>query len=331
MKLLSKQVPIKILESEPPKLIIVIDTEEEFDWSDEPSRQANAVSAMTKIERVQSIFDDYSVVPCYVVDYPVASNEEGYGLLREIHRRGGCEIGAHLHPWVNPPYDEELSRYNTFPGNLTKSQERDKLNALCSRIKETFEIQPIIYKAGRYGVGPNTTNILEELGFEIDLSICPPVDYTSDGGPDFSDFVSEPYWFGNNNMLEIPATGAFIGWAGAASKPIYNIANKFKKFRVPGILSKLAVVDRLMLSPEGFNIDDHVKITKFMYKNGVRTFTWSFHSPSVVPGYTPYVNNEMDLKSFLDSFRKYFDFFFNELKGEASTPTLLKRHLERTQ
>jgi hypothetical protein len=328
---LDAQSPIRFSAAEKPKLIVVIDTEEEFDWSSEPSREANSVSAMTQIGRVQSIFDDYSLVPCYVVDYPVISNQQGYEVLQEIHARGGCEIGAHLHPWVNPPYEESLSRYNTFPGNLPKHQEMTKLKILAAAIEEVFGLQVNIYKAGRYGVGPNTAEVLEALDFEVDLSVCPPVNYASEGGPDFSRFAAEPYWFADNKILEIPLTGAFVGWAGNMSRPLYSLANKLKGLKAPAILSRLSAVDRLMLSPEGFQTEDHIKITKFLYEKGVRTFTWSFHSPSVMPGCTPYVKTEKDLQHFLDMFRRYFDFFFAELAGEACTPTMLRRQLERNE
>jgi hypothetical protein len=84
-----------------------------------------------------------------------------------------------------------------------------------------------------------------------------------------------------------------------------------------------------MLSPEGFPTSEHIKLTRDLYRRGLRTFTWSFHSPSVVPGHTSYVQNEQQLKTFLDSFRRFFDFFFNELGGQASTPTRLKSHMEK--
>jgi hypothetical protein len=97
---------------------------------------------------------------------------------------------------------------------------------------------------------------------------------------------------------------------------------------VPGILSKLGVVDRLVLSPEGYTHEEHVKITKFLYNKGVRTFTWSFHSPTVMAGTTPYVESEQDVQKFLDSFHQYFEFFFKTMNGVAITPTLLKNKLE---
>lgn len=327
--MLTNKRPIRIEARETPILIVVIDTEEEFDWTVEPKRESNSVLAMREIDKVQCIFDEYSIIPCYVVDYPVVSKKEGYELLKQIHNRGGCEIGAHLQPWVNPPYDEELTRRNTFPGNLSKALEREKLKVLGSSIKAKFGIQPKIYKAGRYGVGQNTASILEELGYEIDVSICPSFDFSEEGGPNFTDFDCRPYWFGNSKILEIPLTSGFVGWAGTASKPLYKVASKLNKLKVPGILSRISAVDRLLLSPEGFNHDEHIKITKFLYDRGIRIFTWSFHSPSVVPGCTPYVRNDLQLHHFLDSFHKYFDYFFTELKGEASTLASVRRYLAK--
>lgn len=330
--MLGKNPPIELSTDTKPKLIVVIDTEEEFDWNAPADRSANTVTAMDYIYRVQDIFDRYGIKPCYVIDYPVASQELGYRALKKIHQDGRCEIGAHLHPWVNPPFDEEMKPQNTFPGNLSYDLELQKLTELKATVERVFDFQPTVYKAGRYGVGPNTTEILEKLGFEIDLSLCPPVDYSAAYGPDFSRCHAQPFWFGKNErLLEVPVTGAFVGWGGALMNPLYNLAMQYKKFKLPGIFSRLALVDRLMLSPEGFSSKDHIKLTNFLYKQGVRTFTWSFHSPTVVPGHTSYVQSEAQLEQFLAAFNTYFDYFFNELGGEASTPTQLRDHLRGLQ
>jgi hypothetical protein len=314
-----------------PMLLSVIDTEEEFDWNAPPSRSATAVSAMQFIDRIQTIFDEYRLRPCYVVDYPVAATEDGIAPLREIHRAGHCEIGAHLHPWVNPPYQEELTPRNSYPGNLTRELESAKLDELTAVIREAIGQRPIVYKAGRYGVGPNTTAILERFGFEVDVSICPPVDYRADGGPDFRAFSTEPYWFGTNNrLLEIPLSGAFIGWASRLAPQIHDLASQplLRRLKVPGILARARAIDRLVLSPEGFSPEENRRLTIALLARGVRTFTWSLHSPSVEVGHTPYVRTRAELSRFLDSFRQFFDFFFGELSGIAITPTELKRQLE---
>jgi hypothetical protein len=320
--------PIRMPAASAPRLIVVIDTEEEFDWNAPVDRSETRVSAMDQVGRVQDIFDQYGIKPCYVIDYPVASQEAGNRELKKIFADGRCEIGAHLHPWVTPPFEEPLCPRNTFPGNLERPLELRKLSVLTETIAQQFGQRPTVYKAGRYGVGPNTTSVLHELGYEIDLSLCPPVDFRAAQGPDFSGCHAEPFWFGPElRMLEIPVTGAFVGWAGAMSRPLYNFGQRLKKFKVPGVLARLSAVDRLMLSPEGFDSRDHLKITRDLYRKGVRTFTWSFHSPSVLPGCTDYVRNDQELRRFLDSFRCFFDFFFGQLGGEASSPTQLRDQL----
>ncbi len=324
---------VRLPTDSPPQLIVVIDTEEEFDWNAEPDSEANRVSAMAHIDRVQDIFNEYGIQPCYVIDYPVASQPQGFGLLKQYADKGQCEIGAHLHPWVNPPIEEELTKPNTYPGNLPAALERQKLIVLRDKIRENFGSEPVAYKAGRYGFGVNTTRILQELGFNIDLSICPPLDSRADGGPDYRRFDAHPFWFGGHEkpILELPCTGGFIGWASAAAVPLFQTAQALRKFKAPGILSRLGAVDRLMLSPEGFSPAEHIKVTRALYNRGLRTFTWSFHSPSVVPGNTSYVQDELQLREFLDSFRRYFDFFFNELGGQASTPTRIRKHMEQLE
>lgn len=325
--------PIRLPVDSAPQLIVVIDTEEEFDWGAEPDAQATAVTAIDHIDRAQSIFNEYGIRPCYVVDYSIASQSRSVTPLKRYLAAGQCEIGAHLHPWVNPPIQESLSRANMYPGNLPLSLERAKLTELRDTIAEAFDHTPRVYKAGRYGFGPNTAQVLRELGFEIDLSVCPPLDARADGGPDYRRFSAHPFWFGSadNPHLEVPVTGAFVGWAPDAwSLPLFQAATYFKRFRAPGILARLKAVDRLMLSPEGFSPDEHIRLTRYLYRKGVRTFTWSFHSPSVVPGNTSYVQSESDLATFLASFRQFFDFFFDELGGQTSTPTQLKTYLEKS-
>lgn len=324
--------PIRFDALQPPQLLVVIDTEEEFDWNAGPDRSATGVSAMAHIHRVQDLFDEYGIVPCYVIDYPIASQPEGRASLMQYAREGRAEIGAHLHPWVNPPYVEEVNAYNSYVGNLPREQELAKLKTLRDTIREHFGFAPRIYKAGRYGVGANTTGILKELGFDIDLSLCSAFDYRGDGGPDFSDCHAEPFWFGpGRKCLEIPVTGAFTGWSGPLRAPLYRLASRVDKLKARAILSRLGAVDRLMLSPEGYSSNEHIKITQDLLRRGVRTFTWSFHSPSVAPGFTPYVQNETELQQFLDMFRRYFDYFFGALGGVATTPTRLKQHLENPQ
>ncbi len=319
-------------EAAEPRLMVVVDTEEEFDWEAMPDRTRDSVVSMQSVWRFQEIFDEYGLKPCYVIDHPIAREPGSVAVLSEFLASGRCEIGAHLHPWVNPPYGEPLSRRNTYPGNLEAPLEEAKLRCLRDLIKDAFGVQPRIYKAGRYGFGANTARLLEELGFDIDLSVCPPLDSSADGGPDYSSEGAEPFWFGEHRrLLEIPMTGAFVGWGGRLSRPLFSFGQRLSVARMPGILARLGAVDRLILSPEGFTPEEHRRLTRFLLERGSRVFTWSLHSPSAAPGHTPYVANERDLERFLDSFRRFFDYFFSELGGQPTTPGEIRELLLETR
>lgn len=170
--------------------------------------------------------------------------------------------------------------------------------------------------------------ILVELGYEADLSTAPPFNCGADGGPDFSADPAACYWWATDPpVLEIPTTGAFVGFGRRNGGALYDWANSGwrQAARLPGVLSKLGVIDRLRLSPEQFTPEEHRRLTRFLLERGVRVLTFSFHSASLAPGNTAYVRTEGDLARFLDSFRRYFDFFLGETGGVTMTASEVRR------
>ena len=310
-----------------PQLVVVIDTEEEFDWSSHFSRAHTSVSAMQWIYRVQDIFDAYHITPVYVIDYAIASQPEGYQPLQDIHASGRALIGAHLHPWVNPPYVEPVTAHNSFPGNLSPVLEAAKLQKLGDCIAEHFGTRPVLYKAGRYGVGPHTAAILEEQGYEVDMSLCPHMDYSVEGGPDFTGSPVIPYWFGQQRaLLELPLTVGYTGYLRQWGHPMHRLASRGLpgQLHTVGILARLSLLNKVWLSPEGYSTAEHIQLTQTLYRAGVRVFSFAFHSPSVEPGHTPYVRSKQELEDFLTRCRRFFDFFMGELGGQPATPLELK-------
>jgi hypothetical protein len=66
-------------------------------------------------------------------------------------------------------------------------------------------VSPKVFKAGRYGFGPSTATVLEELDYDVDASVVPHMDFTSEQGPSFRGFSPQPGVFGNaRRMLELP-------------------------------------------------------------------------------------------------------------------------------
>ncbi len=316
-----------------PILSVVVHTEEEFEWNKGFDRKETSVAHMQHIHRAQEIFDAFDITPTYVVDYPIASQEESVRPLKEFSDSGRALIGAHLHPWVSPPHEEEVSAHNSYPGNLPPDLEARKLSVLSEQIETAFGYRPTVYLAGRYGFGPHTSAVLQELGFAVDVSPAPPLDFGDDGGPDYSSYSSHPYWFGNaHRLLGIPGTGAYVGLLRRGAHGLYSVAihRRLRWARLPGILSRLRLLERIRLSPEGYTAAELRRLTLTLLRRGLRVFVFSFHSPSVHPGHTTYVHSDAQLRDFLDTCRSYFSFFLNSLNGVSMTPLEVKAFLHRS-
>ena len=314
----------------PVLLLVIVDTEEEFDWGRPLSRDNTSVESIAEQHRAQEIFARHGVVPTYVVDYPVATSERAVQVLGGFQTDGLCEIGAHLHPWVTPPHEEPVNAFNSYPGNLPADLEREKLEVLSAAIENNIGFRPRVYKAGRYGLGINTAAILKETGYDVDLSVVPYTSFAADGGPDYRTFGASPYWFGaKRKLLEIPLTCGFAGVLATSGPRLFPALSSDlgMKLRLPGIAARLRLLERIRLTPEGIDHAAHRRLINSMLAEGHRVFAMTYHSPSLQPGNTPYVRDKADLKAFLGTLRRTLDYFLNEIGGKATTPGALFRLL----
>ena len=319
---------IAVLPDGPPLLQVVVDTELEFDWSRPFARDNIAVSSIDRQYLALEIFEGYGLKPTYVIDYPIATQPSSIAVLRSFLADDRCLLGSHLHPWVNPPYDEPVTPFNSYPGNLDPALERQKLTILTDAIVAAFGIRPTIYKAGRYGIGPGTTETLQALGYEIDLSVVPHTNFGPDGGPDFRAYLDRPYWFGDGEgLLEIPMSRGFSGLSASFGPAMFSATQTRLGLAVHlgALLARTHLLERATLTPEGIDTTAHKRLVRSMIDQGHRVFTLSFHSPSLAPGHTPYVRTANDLQQFLDKIRYALDFFFGEIGGRATTPPEIRQ------
>jgi hypothetical protein len=306
-----------------PTLFVVVDTEEEFDWtSGFFSRENTRVEAIRQLPVLQRLLDRHRVKPTYVIDYPVATGPSSSAVIRALAESGSCAVGAHLHPWVNPPYTEELTRANSFASNLGAATELAKLTALTEAIEAHVGVRPRIYKAGRYGFGPSTVRSLEQLGYTIDVSVNPLMDFSAEQGPNFERFDSRPFWFGTNHrLLEVPCTHGFAGFLRRRGVSLHRLSDTRpgRAVRLPGVLARAGALNKIMLSPENSTFAEMRDLTVALLADGIRTFSFTLHSPSIEEGHTPYVRTTSDLRTFLDRIDAFCDFFFGSLGGVSGT------------
>lgn len=283
-----------------PAFVLTVDTEEEFDWAKPFSRAGYGTEHLKSVPRFQALCADFGIKPCYLVDFPITQDSFGVELLGGFANKGEAEIGVQLHPWVSPPYLEELSNSNSYACNLPEEQERAKLTALHAAVVARFGFRPNIYRAGRYGAGPNTAAILADLGISIDSSVRSRFNYSSQGGPDYTHHSVAPYWIKRGRMLELPLTTVF----GGAMRSVGNIifGDWFASQAARSMLARSGMVERIALTPEGISLVKALKAIDIALAEGISVLNLSFHSPSLAVGNTPYVRDEAQLELMYDWF-----------------------------
>jgi hypothetical protein len=275
------------------RFVVFVDTEEEFDWSKPLARENRSVSAVSALPAAQAKFAASGVPLALMVDHPIATDPRAVDLIGPL-LTGGTAVGTQLHPWVNPPFDEALTPANSFAGNLPRALEATKLTALTEAITNAFGTRPTAYRAGRYGLGPASFDLLAAHGYRLDSSMRPGFDYAAEGGPDFSALDNHAFRMGG--IVELPLTTVFTGVARSGGMKLYQAAGSIPKGRA--VLARSGLLQRIPLTPEGIPVREALEAIRVALGEGVRVLSFAFHSPSLEPGHTPYVRDEADLRAF---------------------------------
>jgi hypothetical protein len=314
----------------PAQLLVLVATEEEFDWNSAVDPKQDSVESLAGMERFLELACEDGLRPTLVVDYPVVS--QAPDALRRWREAGLADIGSHLHPWVNPPYFPAGGAVpESFPGALDPQQERAKLELLTEAIAAAVGASPKVYQAGRYGLGPRTPVWLEQLGYRVDTSPSPGFDYSAEGGPNFTAWPPGATRFeGYRDLICLPVTGSLFGglarWGGGLHRRLQG--RSARSLKLGAVLSRSGLLERVRLSPEGADLPALQRLTRTLMARGERIFTLYFHSPSLVPGHTEYVRSEAELEAFLGVLQSYWRWFRDELGGAYHTHEALAAELQ---
>lgn len=312
-------------------LLISIDTEEDA-WGGYTIKNP-PLENIKSIHLIQRIFEKYCAIPTYLINYPVSTDTFSIELFGNLLEQNKCDIGTHCHPWNTPPFViEEQTEKNSFMCNLPEKSVTDKMAQLHTTITSNFNFTPIVFRAGRWGVGANVINTIRKLGYKIDTSITPFKDWSDYSGPVFNLQTNNAFGlqgmhmqclsaehFGHCNKLEdciieIPPTIGFLQNNFQLSLKIGKLLKRkpYSTFHILGILDRFRVLNHRTLSPETSSLADMIKLSNVIMKKGHRFLNMTFHSTSLLPGKSPFVKNDRELNLFLDKIEKYLEFLNNE-------------------
>ena len=298
-------------------LIVSIDTEED-DWGDyKPT--GHHLTNLGHLPELQQLFDSYKIKPTYLIDYPVAADETHRDFFKTVHDTGRAEIGAHLHPWNTPPFEEQPTEYNSMMKNLSYDLQRKKIATLTDLIERNLGICPTSFRAGRFCFDEQILPILAELNYFVDSSVTPFVNWQKGyGGVDFRGYPYYPYRIAQKEKIdnhqrdgtlwEVPVTIGFNRTPFKLCSSIYDFLGKdrLRVLRLRGIADKLGLLKKIWLSPElsGYNEMQH--LSKVIIGLGVPVLNLFFHSTSLVPGLSPFIKTDSDRDAFFRTLELFF-------------------------
>ncbi len=297
-------------------LIVTVDVEED-NWGHGHSEYT--VENIRTILRLQNLFDRYGIKPTYLVSYQVASHVWAIDILAKIRSEEKCEIGTHLHPWNTPPLMEVINERNSMLKNLPYELQEAKLNVLTDKLADILGERPRSFRAGRWGLGPDTVKALASCNYLVDSSVTPTISWKHDGdGPEYPEARTAPYWISSDGhecrdnhgyILEVPATIGFNRWPFELWQKVYALMQKdwLNSLKLAGIMHRTGLLRKIWLSPEVSSADDMIMLSQVMIQNGVHFLNLSFHSTTLLPGCSPFVQNNEDLNRFYLSITKLLE------------------------
>ncbi|WP_255438904.1 polysaccharide deacetylase family protein [Aestuariibacter sp. GS-14] len=284
--------------------ILTIDTEEEWQW-DGPFPQDNCqVENVQRIPQFQSFCEEMGIRPTYFVDYAVAANPNAVKAINQARQNNHCEIGAHLHPWCNPPYFGQTNEAESHVVNLPLAHIEAKLDELMRVLTEQFNTQPKSFRTGRWGIDSKVLTLLAERGFRVDSSVYPFYrnEYFSCEGsplvpywPDFNDPLSPGH---QRQIMEIPVTAGFNRRDYGFSEKLHRLGETapLKLLHTIGLLWHSRLLRKIYLSPELNDEQNLCMLVDTAIKRQHRVIHMYLHSSSLIDGATGFFEETNSLQ-----------------------------------
>lgn len=137
-------------------------------------------------ERLAPMFAARRIEPTWLLSPELL----GEAACVELLGRLAGELGTHLHGEYAEPGTSNPDVTRALQRSYPEPEERAKLGWLTERFIACFGRRPRSFRAGRFGIGPNTLPILADLGYAVDSSVTPHVRWD---GFHFAGAPTQPY------------------------------------------------------------------------------------------------------------------------------------------
>lgn len=192
-----------------PSLVFTVDTEPDDQWAPplpDGTLPPFAFANTRGLGPLVDFFHARDLPVTWMVSWSVAADRESARVLRDAAAHGD-EIAGHLHGWETPPFLEKDARVRSFIYEYDEDVRLAKHRRLLAAHAEAFGAHPVSYRAGRWGLDVMELAHLAQLGYRIDSSVPPGIDFRDRGGPDFTRLITDaPKPWREGELWEVPAS-----------------------------------------------------------------------------------------------------------------------------
>jgi len=299
-----------------PSLLITVDTEGDGAWWRPRTVETRNAAFLS---RFQALCEKYGLTPTYLTTYEMARSPVFRELGLDVLKRNAGEIGMHLHAWHSPP-DHPLTdddhRHHPYLIEFPADVMRAKIAYLTDLLEDTFGVEIVSHRAGRWAFDATYARLLVERGYRVDCSVTPHVswqwaigDPRRSGGTDFTAFPDHAYFVdvddisrpGASPLLEVPMTIV-------ASRPaLRGLARR----ALPRSRLATAVVRRLCpvrwLRPGSASLAQLLGIVDRAAADERRYIECMLHSSELMPGGSPAFPTEDSIRTLYEHLERLFE------------------------
>jgi len=295
-----------------PSVVFTVDTEPDDQWA--PALPDGSLPPFTfantrGLGRLKDFFRRHDAPVTWMTSYSIARDPESARVLREAAREGD-EIAGHLHGWETPPFTDFDRVSRPFIAEYDADLRLAKHRSLLAAHEDAFDARPVSYRAGRWGVDDVERQHIAELGYRIDSSIPPGIDFRDRAGlkqlgPDFRSDLKRggpsPYRVGS--LWEVPASIAPVGFLGGGrgAVALARIAGyRAERAGAARALSRALAASRLQqlvwVRPLKHPRSLLTQATHILLKRGVPIINVMFHSSEAFVGTSPLSRRREDVE-----------------------------------
>ncbi len=256
--------------------------------------------------RLQPLFVRRRAKPTYLLSPEVMRDARSVEALSTLE--GDHELGTHLHGEYAEPDAFEPDVTDVFQRDYAPDVERAKLTYLTDLFTRTFGRRPASFRAGRFGIGSSSIGILEELGYSVESSVTPFMDWSDKApGLTFVGAPTQPYHpdagvpsrVGSSPILEVPVT---IRPRAMQRLPMVGKLVEPRWLRpTKGTAASLVAVAR-----------DEIAAARAARPDAPVVLNAMFHNVEILAGASPYAATDADAKKILDRLDALLAFAWRE-------------------